>query len=177
MDQKTIKNFTYVAAFCFSIMAIMNISSAIRYQNFMGWFYVIGYILVVIALVTSVPALSTVGFAIHIIPVILSLFQSDFSYLFYFCVLQGILIILYNLTSLPVHPLLMLASIKRTHAKTLCISAAVLYIVSSLINMLRNIILVGSTGYTSIFSLISLLLVVVGEVCLGIAYEGTARRS
>lgn len=158
MENKTLK---YIAAICFALIAVQDIVYVITDFYFLNLLPAVGSIFVVIALLTATPILSTVGFALWSIDVLLPFVGGQW--------------ILYNSTlfatqvmSLVLYILLMIAGIKPKSAKTLGLVAAILAVVKLVITIM---------GYGMIATYIFWgLLLAAGAMLLGLTYDSFSQK-
>lgn len=167
MENKAIK---YLTAACLGIIAIWNIVNLVDYFYIWGLISTIGSVLVVIALLASVPALSAVGFALCAVEPLYACVR-NFEGLNY-----GLskLIFLVWIVAAIVYLLLMIASINPKSAKTLCTLATVFAIIRLIVLMVRNI----NEGYGITFGPVLWgLVMAAGAMLLGLTYDGIAKKN
>lgn len=159
MDSKVIK---YLAIACFAVGAVMDIIDCIKYFSFFNVIYVVGSVLIIVALLTSKPILSSIGFAFWA-TIMFSNFLQNIRGVFnspLIGVVWGINIVVYVL--------LMLSSINLKKAKNFGFIAMILSIVRLLLLIIRNLTQgFGIGAYLIIWGV----LLAVGSMLLGLAYD------
>lgn len=166
MENKKLK---YITAICFVALAVL-------YTFFDGYFRlwnllsVIGCIFIVIALLTSVPVLSAVGFAVWVINMLIICIDNFNAIIKGYLSLDTLLIMIIGIVS-PV--LLMIASIQTKYAITYGFVAGILVIVRFVINLIGS----KASGYNLIISyVLDELFLVVGGILLGFTYKKLSER-
>ncbi len=158
MENKTLK---YIAAICFALIAVRDIVYVITDFYFLNLLPAVGSIFVVIALLTATPILSTVGFALCSINVLLPFVGGQW-------ILYNGTLFATQIMSLALYILLMIAGIKPKSAKTLGLVAAVLAVVELVITIM---------GYGIIATYILWgLLLAAGAMLLGLTYDGFSKK-
>lgn len=159
MKTKTIKDLTYIAAFCFTLTAILHL----LFPYYGSWLITLGSILVAISLITSLPMLSTIGFAVWIIQQVICII--------FFWTPYSFRSLIPDLLSLSCYLLLVLASVKRKRAKVFSLAAAGIQVIL----FIPSIIYGWDLKIVLLYSVLPLLLFIASSVCLGIVYESSAK--
>lgn len=161
MKAKTITNLRYIAAFCFTLTAIFDLS----FPYYGSLLIALGSILVAISLITLLPTLSAIGFVVCIIKQII--------FIIFFWPPHSFSSLISDILLFSCYLLLVLASVNRKHAKAFSLAAAGTQIVPFLSNIIN-----GWDSKTVLFySALPLLLFIASSVCLGIVYENTAKNT
>ena len=159
MDNMIIK---YLAMACFAVGAVMDLIDCIKYFSFFNIILSVGSILIIVALLTSKPILSAIGFALWVTLPSFNLLQNIRG------VINSPLIGAVWAINIVVYVLLMLSSINLKKAKNFGFIAMILSIVRLLLLIIRNLTQgFGIGAYLIIWGV----LLAVGSMLLGLAYD------
>ena len=168
MENKTLK---YITTVCLTILAVWNIFDFFNYFNLGSFIAAIGSVLVVVALLTKTPVLSTVGFVLMALQTLIACVTN------FEAIIGGwipLTLVLLWVLYIVVCVLLMLTSIVPKSAKNLGVIATIIAMIRLVITIIRNIVEgYGITATTIVWGM----LFAASAMLIGINYDNMTKNA
>lgn len=162
----------YIAGACFAIYAVLIVVSLVRNGFYAGsLFPLIGAVLIAVSMFASIPVLTTVGSALHLVSAAgtligyIILMLNDYSWFL-------MRYLLYSIMFLVIWFFLLIASINTKSAKSMGIIAGIVAAVHFVAVIIGNIADGGSIGLTFL-NVLSYLVIIAGALLIGLSSEAS----